>query len=156
MLADPLSAPVPDFQWGRYTISSATLLSKLVADDNLAELRRRKTQLTKHVLDSVCTMTTPDGSVYTNLTALPLACWFNYTDCAELLLTADAEVNTAVVGTGPSGRQEGTVSPLYWAVYHQNRALVGMLRAKGARTDVGTASALDAARLMGLSDWFSD
>eukprot|EP00092_Neocalanus_flemingeri_P020336 GFUD01022029.1.p1 GENE.GFUD01022029.1~~GFUD01022029.1.p1 ORF type:complete len:206 (+),score=48.95 GFUD01022029.1:3-620(+) len=155
-ISDPLSAPVPDFQWGGWTISSATLLTKLVWDDNLDELRRRKTHLTKHAVESVCTMTAPSGYVRSNVTALFLACRYNRSDCAEVLLTADAEVNTAVVVTGPDGRQEATQSPLWWAVLHQNRALVDMLRAKGARTEVGTFSVLDKARLEGVSDWFSD
>ena len=67
------------------------------------------------------------------MTPLWLACCFNVTNSALLLLTLGADPN---IGTRRKSDGSVGLSPLHWAAYYNNPAVCRSLLASGAKLDV--------------------
>jgi hypothetical protein len=119
-----------------------------VLDKKLAEIERRKSQLTPAILDSGC-QRRRSSYTYTEVreslpaclppaqvTALHMACWSGQREVVDILLERGADPNSLVTIT-PDGGSQWQFSPLYLAARHSQPGICRALLARGARQDLG-------------------
>ena len=140
----PLGEKLPDrfevkYPDGRsFYLTNGLELHRLVLED-YDQLERRSKELDKKIIDAKCSdafikeVSEPLPLSPLQVTPLYLACLFNSTNSALLLLSIGADPNI-VTRYKSHGRVD--ISPLYLAAYHNNPAVCRSLLASGATQDV--------------------